>query len=171
MCDSLRRGNFRSSWKAFLDKTSTAAYFFTIKALQRKKRKAQTTESYPHESLAGLFFSFFILPPTACLILIKPIRHSCLFVFHWIGWRYLIHSLTLRNKLRVFKSSCILTIQLKANISFFFLHKGEIIGISELKKEVHKFSICLSLKKKPLCKAHQPQRLWCWGASPDSEAD
>lgn len=120
MCDSLRRWNFRSSWKAFLDKTSTAAYFFTIKALQRKKRRAQTLESYPHESLAGLFFfSFFILPPTACLILIKPIRHSCLFVFHWIGWRYLIHSLTLRNKLKsFFESSCISSIQLKG--IFFF---------------------------------------------------
>lgn len=63
------------------DETSTAAYFLTIKALQRKKKRAQTLESYPHEYLAGNFF-FFILLSTACLILIKPILHICLFVFH-----------------------------------------------------------------------------------------
>lgn len=41
------------------DETSTAAYFHTIKALQRKKRKAQTLESYPHEYLPAIFFSLY----------------------------------------------------------------------------------------------------------------
>lgn len=50
--------------------------------------------------ISGRIFFSFILLSTACLILIKPILHSCLFVFHCIGWRYLLHSLTLRNKLR-----------------------------------------------------------------------
>lgn len=73
-------------WAHEKDETSTAAYSLTIKALQRKKRRAQTLESYPHEYLAGFFFFFvFILLSTACLILIKPILH-CVSVCLSLNW-------------------------------------------------------------------------------------
>lgn len=44
----------------------TAAHFLTIKALQRKKQKAQTLESYPHEYLPAVFFPS-LYPPVDSL--------------------------------------------------------------------------------------------------------
>lgn len=83
----------------------TAAHFLTIKVLQRKKQKAQTLESYPHEYLPAFFFSPFILLLTACLILIKPILHSRLFDVHWMGCRYLQWPWAANEKACVIKQS------------------------------------------------------------------
>lgn len=47
------------------DEPFTAAHFLTIKALQRKKRKAQARESYPHEYLPAFFPSLY--PPVDSL--------------------------------------------------------------------------------------------------------
>lgn len=47
------------------DEPFTAAHFLIIKTLQRKKRKAQTLESYPHEYLPAVFFSLY--PPVDSL--------------------------------------------------------------------------------------------------------
>lgn len=38
------------------DEPATAAYFLTIRVLQRKKRRAQKLKNYPHEYLAVIFF-------------------------------------------------------------------------------------------------------------------
>lgn len=92
-----------------------------------------------------LFFFPFILLLTACLILIKPILHSRLSDFHWIGWRYLLHSLTLRNKLRVFNTQISRVNYSTLGKASLFQHRGEINGKSVRKKgKMFKLSMRLS---------------------------
>lgn len=97
MSDSLRLRKLHiwSSRKALWNETYTGPYFLTIKASQRKKRRAQTLVSYPHEYLAGFFFH-----PLVDSLSDSYKNPSFTHVFYWIDWRYLFHSLTLRNKLK-----------------------------------------------------------------------
>lgn len=170
MCDSLQLWKLHiwSSWKG---RDIHSSIFPHNQSFTKEEKESADAGELSSWISGRVFFFFFILLSTACLILIKPILHSCLFVFHWIGWRYLLHSLTLRNKLRVFNSSQISRVMPSTlGKSLLFLirrrNKWKICN----KKGRHTNCLCF-FHWKPLCKAHQPQRFWCWGARLDSEAD
>lgn len=92
-----------SSWKALWTRHTQQH----ISSQSCTKEEKECTDAGELSSwISGWVFFPFILLSTACLILIKPILHSCLFVFHWIGWRYLLHSLTLREQAKSFQFKC-----------------------------------------------------------------
>lgn len=78
----------------------TAAHFLTIKALQRKKWKAQTLESYPHEYLPVFFFPS-LYPPVDSLsdsYKTHPSLASIRLSLNWLE----ITSMTLSSKLKAY---------------------------------------------------------------------
>ena len=118
------------------DETSTAAYFLTIKALQRKKRKAQTPESYPHEYLAGFFF--FLYPPVDSLSDSYKTHPSLMSVCLSLYWLEISSPLIDLEKQT--KSFLQISWVMRSTLSkswFFFLsqRRGEINGKSGDKKK------------------------------------
>lgn len=87
------------------DEPVTAAHFLTIKALQRKKRKAQTLESYPHEYLPGFFFFFpffsCLYPPVDSLSDSYKTHPSLASIRLSLNWLQ-ITSMTLSSRLRAY---------------------------------------------------------------------
>lgn len=83
--------------KSTFYETSAAAYFLTIKASQKKeKESADAVELSSWISGKGFFFPPLYHPVDSFSDSYKT-HPTLVSVFHWIGWRYLLYWLTLRN--------------------------------------------------------------------------
>lgn len=85
--------------KSTFYETSAAAYFLTIKASQKKEKESADAVELSSWISGKVFFFFFppLYHPVDSFSDSYKTHPTLVSVFHWIGWRYLLYWLTLRN--------------------------------------------------------------------------
>lgn len=83
--------------KSTFYETSAAAYFLTIKASQKKEKESANAVELSSWISGKVFFFPPLYHPVDSFSDSYKTHPTLVSVFHWIGWRYLLYWLTLRN--------------------------------------------------------------------------
>lgn len=146
MSDSLQLWKLHiwSSWKGRDIHSSIFPHNQSFTKEEKESADAGELSSW----ISGRVFFFFLYPPVDSLSDSYKTHPSLVSVFHWIGWRYLLHSLTLRNKLRRVSSSSQISRAKHSNLgnSLFFSTQSRNKWKISPKKGRCKNCMCLSLK-------------------------